>query len=417
MNRILPLVTLCAAADLSLATVEGLRREAYVWQRAWTTAVTNTVAIRAPSLDGLVVLQAEVTWTADPPRCARATLDYALLASLRHPVGLALRVGGFAETFAPGDAHTAYLATLAKTLVTEAGAQGLQPSELQLDFDCAESKLASYRVWLKAIRQAVAPLPVHFTALPSWLKRSEFKALAADADGFVLQVHSFEPPRSPDEPLTLCDPQQAMQAVRAASALGRPFRVALPTYGYRAAFTPKGEFLGLSAEGPVPHWPKTARVVEVRADPDALSQLVRHWTQHPVPHLEGLLWYRLPMPDDELNWRWPTLQAVQAGQAPSAAVRAVQRRPQPGLVEFELVNEGSGDASALPTLTIRWQGPGPLAADGLGRYEAVAIGPHHLRFDPAAGAQRLQAGERMAVGWIRFEANPELTVELDGARN
>jgi hypothetical protein len=65
-----------------------------------------------------------------------------------------------------------------------------------IDFDCAESKLDGYRVWVEAIQRRVAPLPVTITALPSWLNSRAFQRLAAVATNYVLQVHSVERPKS-----------------------------------------------------------------------------------------------------------------------------------------------------------------------------------------------------------------------------
>ena len=53
---------------------------------------------------------------------------------------------------------------IAASLVAEARTNHLNLSELQIDFDCAESKLDGYRVWLTAIQRRVAPLPVTITS-------------------------------------------------------------------------------------------------------------------------------------------------------------------------------------------------------------------------------------------------------------
>jgi hypothetical protein len=389
-----------------------LRHDAYVWQRAWTASVTNTVAQRAPSFGELIVLQAEVSWSGATPRCTHAEVDPALLASLTRPVGMALRIGSFPGPFREGDPQTTYLAALADRLVDEAEAHGLRPAELHLDFDCAESKLSGYRIWLKAIQQAVHPVPVCFTALPTWLKHREFKALAQHADGYVLQVHSFERPGNAGSDLTLCDPKKARRAVAQASALGVPFRVALPTYGYLTAFTPDGDFLGLSAEGPARGWPPSAQLTEVRSDPVAMSRLVQTWTQETPSGLTGIVWYRLPMPDDTLNWRWPTLEAVIHGVTPAADARVEVRRPQTGLVEFDLVNQGTADLAQPPEIEIGWHAQQALAMDGIQGYDLVRSGPTRARLEAVATAFRLCAGDRRCIGWIRFDADPELTAHV-----
>jgi len=54
-------------------------------------------------------------------------------------------------------------------LLAEAKTNQLKVRGLQIDFDCAESKLESYRVWIEALRQHISPAPLTITALPSWL--------------------------------------------------------------------------------------------------------------------------------------------------------------------------------------------------------------------------------------------------------
>ena len=79
-------------------------------------------------------------------------------------------------------------------------AAGLQPAELQIDFDCAESALDEYRIWLEAMKEMIHPIPLTLTVLPCWLKHSRsFGRLVSVVDSYVLQVHSFEPPQSEHE--------------------------------------------------------------------------------------------------------------------------------------------------------------------------------------------------------------------------
>jgi hypothetical protein len=227
---------------------------------------------------------------------------------------------------------------------------GLAPRELQIDFDCAESNLEGYRAWVETLRRKVAPVPVTITALPSWLGQSAFPRLAGAAGSYVLQVHSLDRPSRMDSSLTLCDPAAARRAVERAARLSVPFRVALPTYGYLMAFDTDGRLLGLSAEGPAKTWPASARIREVRADPIELARLVRGWTTNRPANLQGVIWYRLPVASDLLNWRWPTLAAIVALRSPRESFRAEPRRVEPGLVEISLVNDGELDISSrLPS--------------------------------------------------------------------
>jgi hypothetical protein len=66
---------------------------------------------------------------------------------------VALRVGTYAGPFDEHGEVAAPLADLAAALVKEAG----QPTELQIDFDCAAGKLDGYRNWVQATQYERGP--------------------------------------------------------------------------------------------------------------------------------------------------------------------------------------------------------------------------------------------------------------------
>jgi len=79
------------------------------------------------------------------------------------------------------------------------------------------------------------------TVLPSWLSRPEFRPLAAEVPGYVMQVHSLHLPDQPGQWAGLCDPVEILTAVDTAEALGIPFRLALPTYSCLVVFDDAGK--------------------------------------------------------------------------------------------------------------------------------------------------------------------------------
>jgi hypothetical protein len=390
--------------------------EAYVWQRRWGEETGRAVREHGPALARLVVLVAEVGWQGGRRQVARTALDHAALASTGKPVGLALRIGPYPGPSGPGDAPetTEFLAALAAGLLQEAAGCGLRTAELQVDFDCAASKLDGYRVWVEAIRDRIAPAPLTITVLPSWLDRRGFGRLVAAAAGFVLQVHSLERPAAPGAPLVLCDPASAARWVERAARFGAPFRVALPTYGYRVAFAADGKLLCLSAEGEEPLWPEGAAVREARADPAALAGLVALWTRDRPANLAAAIWYRLPVGSDVLNWRWTTLAAVMAGREPRRALAVEARRPERCLLEVDLVNGGEEDLALERAVSVRWKGASLLAGDVVSGMEWIDAGPGEVLLRPAAGPTRgrIFPGERRPVGWLRFREEADVEVEL-----
>ncbi len=407
---LLVLVLLMAGVPVSDA---ALPQEVYVWQRAWSEPVRRAVAEHGEVFARIDVLKAEVTWQGNKPRAVQVAVDYPSLVRTKRPIGLVLRIGPYSGSFSRTDPAIRFLADLSQRLLDEAREAGVTPNELQLDFDCASSKLDGYRAWVEVIRARVAPGPLVITALPAWLDQTGFQSLVRAADGYVLQVHSLERPKSFDAPFTLCDPAAARRAVSSAAQIGVPFRVALPTYGYTMAFDGHGGFVGLSAEGPAKSWPADAHLKEVRADPLQIGPLVLEWSSNAPPALKGLLWYRLPVPGDTLNWRWPTFSAMLESRIPRKGVQVEAHRVEPGLTEVGLVNNGELDISSRLAVKARWSGARLMACDGLRGFEMTDSRVSSVRFETGARPYRLPAGEQQVIGWLRLSEDREVQVEIE----
>jgi hypothetical protein len=409
-------LSLVVTATLAHGSESPLPHEAYVWQRVWNDPVIEAVTNRGAAFSNLVVLRAEIAWANGKPEVIPVRVDYSALKITHRPVGIALRIGGFAGPFTATDQTTAFLAQLATTLIVEARSNGIIASEFQIDFDCAASKLDGYRIWVETIRQRIAPMPLTITSLPSWLPEPAFKPLVEASDGYVLQVHSVERPKNIDAPFTLCDPAAARRAVEQAGKIGVPFRVALPTYGYLLAFDKAGRFIGLSAEGPNKSWPADVQVREVRADPLEMARLVQFFGTNRPPALRGIIWYRLPTIVDNFNWHWPTLSAIVASRFPRESLRGEARQIETGLVEINLVNDGELDLSSRLVVEVRWSRVGGarlVAADGLHGFNPLNAGPSSIQFQKQSQPGRIAAGENQTIGWLRFDRECEVQVEIN----
>jgi hypothetical protein len=389
-----------------------LRHEAYVWQRDWNDGVQAAVAEGAVRMDGLTLLAAEVEWRADRPEVLRFPLPYNRLTNSAPPIGLCLRIGAFRGPFRADDPTATLLCNLAAGLLDEARASGMRPAELQLDFDCAESTLDGYRLWLEAMKRRVAPIPVSITVLPSWLDRPAFQRLARSAGSYVLQVHSLRRPPNARDPFTICDPREAREAVERAASYGVPFQVALPTYGYRLDFAPDGKLAGIAADGTDDGNPRATQSREIRSDPIAMAGLVRAWMRDRPALMSGLIWYRLPVADDRRNWRWPTLARVMTGLTPRAHLRVEPRYPQAGLVELDLLNDGDADASLRFDLGVKWGNGILTAGDGLHGFELMRRESTRCELRSPEEADFLPPGERCTIGWLRLNTNTEVCGEI-----
>jgi len=395
-----------------LRSTRPLDADAYVWQRGRPAAVSEAVRAHARAFHALVVLAAEVSWKKNDggrtPQISRVALDWATLRDVPR-LGLALRINAYPGPFLRDDATTGALTSLARDTLAEAAANGVTVAELQIDFDAATAKLSGYRQWIDTLRATASPVPLTFTALPAWLRAKDFPPLARAADGYVLQVHSLARPNKAEERFTLCDPDAALAAVELAGHLNVPFRVALPTYGYTLTFDASGNFAALSAEGQHAALKPGFTVREVHAEPAELATLVNTLAPDHPAALTGIIWYRLPIAGDQLNWSWSTLAAVMQGHTPAPHLNA---RPAPkgdGLVELTLVNDGNGDFSGPVHLLTRWRQARRLGADALNGFAITAEDTTSLQF--AAAACPLPAGAQRVIGWLRL-SDPNISPDV-----
>lgn len=394
-----------------------LPHSAYIWQREWTDGLREALRQHQASIAEWAVLAAEVEFRSNAaPRVARVALDYASLQETKRPIGFVIRVAPWRGPFDHDRPETQFLIQLARDLLSDARRHGVEPTQLQLDFDAATRQLDDYRQWLNALRQAIAPTPFAFTTLPTWLDSPTFARLIQTADAYVLQVHSWEAPRAPNQPFTLCDPERAKRAIIKAAKLGRPFWVALPTYGYRAWFDAQNRLLGLSAEGPTLTASGNAKVREVRADPAALAGLVR-WLQTDRPaSVRGIIWYRLPLPEDRLSWNRRTWQTVMQGRTPEAKTDLSVEKTADGLVEIGFHAAGDADSMLDAPVTLTWRQARLLAADGLAGFTLERAAPDAARFlPPHPESPRLAPGQRLGIGWLRFNQLPEISIHVETA--
>lgn len=387
-----------------------LSYEAYVWQRDWTPAVQEAVR-EASDFARIIVLTAEVDLRGDLPRIFRIPLAPETLKASGRPVGAAVRVSSFPTRFADDPKRADAVRRVVRDVLAEARTKGIQLAEIQIDYDCPDSKLEDYRAFLSSLRAETGKTPLVITALPTWTgRRRDFHNLISTADGYVLQVHSVTQPKGRGTELVLCDPETARWWVEQVARFRKPFRVALPTYSYLLMFNTEGKLLGVSAEGSLFSVPEGARVRRIDSNPEDMAGLIQYWTRDRPAELAGVLWYRLPVEGDRMNWSGATLRAVMAGRTPRGEVSAAPREPEPGLVEIEIVNAGEAEAPSPATVRVRWKGSAPIAADGLSVYRLVKA-PGEIRLERSGGGA-LRPGERRTIAWLRFADRTEVSLEL-----
>ncbi len=391
-----------------------LPQRAYLWQRDWTPAVTESLGEIDRRMSGVVVLGAEILWRTEGPEARRASIDWAAMKRLQCKRALALRIAPFPGPFAVDDARIEFITTVVRSLGEDAAAQGVALEEFQIDFDCAQRNLAGYRLWLRRLRAAVPrPMRLVITTLPAWLAEAEFRSLVHEVDGFVLQVHSVPVQRANGD-AALFDPALARRWVAQAAKLGRPFSVALPTYRCVAGYDGAGKLLGVYMDSVPPKWPAGTTTLEFAAEADVIADAVRAWETARPPELAEIIWYRAPVASDTRNWRWPTLAAVMAGRRPRHELRVAQEGANP--MDLALENVGEAEELVTSSVTATWRGESLQASDALEGWRVVAEN-ERATFVPTQPARvRLAPGGRRSIGWLRFAQPTTIEVRVDNQR-
>lgn len=415
-NRLVPVLSGCAIIAASWAAwhmavhptgsqpdTGATTRAFYIWQRRWSTEVLEAVDRAAPHTGSFMVLAGEVDGRGENLATAHARPEWASLAEAGVPITLVFRADvslvARLENAAGRTAVAKYLTALAERRMAEASSAGVHVAGIQLDYDCPTSKLSRYAQLLDTLELDRKRIALSVTALPTWLESAAFRELVAGLDYYVLQVHSLEKPSTIDDGTVLCRTERIPGYLARANALPTPFYLALPTYGYELAYGRNGRFLGLAAEGPRPEWGADARTRVIMADPDALAKLAGQLEAAPPQHMRGIVWFRLSVESDRLNWPWPTMLAVMAGRVPEASLAAEIRRPQHGLYEVWIRNTGEGSPAESVEVRIACDRRGIQARDLLNGFAEASISATGFRL---LGPAPPPGGEILA-GWYRCQ--------------
>lgn len=396
--------TVAAAAPTERAAVSGkIPQRAYVWQRAWTPALCRGLRAHAHEFAAIDILVAELAFDATGAKTSTPTINWPVVREIGVPMAITVRIGPCRSSWASDAAETLTVIATCRAAIADAKSHGVDPIELQIDFDAATARLMDYAQLVRELRRQVVPPTLVITALPAWLDRPEFATLARLADAYVLQVHSLEKPASAAAAATLCDSDKSWAWIEKASRLGRPFRVALPAYGYRVGFTSTGEFIGLQAEGSAPTWPLGTVVRTLWADPVSMAALGHRLATETPRSCEAIVWFRFPSDEDELSWRWPTLAAVMTGSEPTPKLRLKAVPSADGTMELRLQNDGTADAPA-GAFRLSWPGAKLIAADGVNGWRIERAHAGAVVRPADLGVPAIRAGESFTIGWLRLDA-------------
>jgi hypothetical protein len=366
--------------------------DAYIWQRAWTPAVTQAMHDSADDIRVWRVLAAQTD------RVGRLQVfhpDRKALQSGNKPVMLVVRIDG---QLAQWDEATLLADT--KALWHAWQGSGVRVVGLEIDHDCGTARLAQYATYLSDLRPSLNGVILSITALPAWLHSADLAAVLAQVDESVLQVHAVRDPRA-----GLFDAKLALQwAADYAKRSDKPFRIALPNYGSRVSWDDNGRLASVQSEANVLDNGDDSR--ELLAMPAQIADFLTQLRRDAPPHLAGIVWFRLPTAQDTRAWSMATWLAVLRDQPlRSALVATTQLGPTPGTLDVLLRNPGELDAPLPAQVTLPSR---CTLADGVNGYALRAS--HDTMSLQRLQPGLLQAHRQRIIGWARCGATG---VELD----
>jgi hypothetical protein len=379
--RIATLVFLCVSLASCARDVAPLSQEVYVWQRVWSAANGEALQQSRTLFSGLRVLAAQVH-----PRegMVRARVDLEALRGDARPVVAVLRIDGEWT-----DVNVADVIALAATVIREWSAAGIALRGIEIDYDCASSKLAAYTNLLRELRATLpAHLPLSITVLPTWIGSDSLRELLSTTDQVVLQVHAVDAVSR-----GLFDASRAETWIDAFAKISPvPYSVSLPTYGAALIEQGAGKTL-VEHETSLSH---SGNRVEISADPRLLARFANALAASPRRGLVGLVWFRLPTANDRRAWSLRTLASV-VRNAPLESRFDVQLLPAGAAYDVEVRNAGNLDG-AMPSVVVI-NSAGCEQGDALADYTLEKNGAA-WRFSRTI-ERRLVAGTERVIGWLR----------------
>lgn len=399
------LISLLCGCHRQKRPVGPLPSEAFVWQRVWAPAVSQAVR-ESNWLNGLHLLAAEVSFRETQLHVREIEPDWSSLRSTHKPVGLVVRIHASAASTGWDDRALEDLRTVLTKQCQRFTDERVSIREAILDYDCPSARLVDYTRLLRRLKPLFPKLGICITALPSWLELKSARELLEESPGYVLQVHSLHLPSDNDSMMSLMDVGEAKRAVTRAGNIGVPFRVALATYSCVVLFDESGRVKEVYGEdAPSSLTLSGERRAILDSDAFATAALVKEWNANPPVAMQALVWYRLPVAGDRLNWPAELLPKVATGaDLKREWIGSLQSQPE-GYANIVLNQSGEAPDDLPREILVEWQDGMVLAADGLQGYKVISQSAGQLRLGlvhPERFA-RVASGQSRVAGWLRFE--------------
>lgn len=367
------------------------QQHVYIWQRVWRPAHAEALQQSQPDFSQLRVLSLQFHLSNNGPSWTFAAPDWTLLARDLRPITLVLRLDGQLSQLP----DAAMVWQQLQPQVEAAQQAGVNLAAIEVDYDAARAALAPYRQWLQALRQQLpASLSLQITALPDWLRSKDYPALCQVADQLTLQLHSVLSPAQ-----GLFDSNKAkLWTQSAATTTPCPLFLALPAYHSALITTSDGGRVESETMLPI-----AGERQALLSRPEAVADFLSWLRTQSLPQVQGIVWFRLPLADDQRSWPFITLQALVRGEA-LAANLLTEVVPDQGRFDITLRNSGSLSAPLPDNLSFR--GLQCLGGDAQHGYQWQQQGADwYLLRQPAraAVAPELAPAQRLTIAWLRCQ--------------
>ncbi|WP_306523445.1 DUF3142 domain-containing protein [Rheinheimera sp.] len=387
-----------AAPPLQQKLKQQFQQELYIWQRVWTDEHQQALEQSRPHFSVLRILALQYMATAQGPLWHQADVNLALLKKDGRPVTLVLRLDGQIPKL-PLQSLTEKLQPIL-ALYQQAG---IQLAGIEIDYDCARSQLAAYRLWLTKFRAALPKdIPVSMTALPDWLQSAEFGPLTAQVSQVTMQLHAV---LSPEQGLFA--PELAKKwAIAAAAQSQSPLYFALPAYHSALITAASNKKTAQSSTAVQQYWVESEVPLdikgerrELRVDPLLVQQWLFWLQQQQFARVKGIVWFRLPLPSDQRSWAYATLAAVASGQPLKADLRLRLQKTPTG---FDLIAENYGNLALLFATPIRLKAHNCTGADALAGF-ALSQQQQEYQLAPTTAVQPLAVNSTRTLAWFNCQ--------------
>lgn len=283
--------------------------QVYLWRQSYDEDTGKSLEIAARHFEAVNFLQAKISFGGgNKPRLALISINADYLRGLKVKKIACIRISGLSASEKEYAALAPKISKIVRFCAFKA-AESIGIDEIQIDFDCPESKLGFYALWLEEIR-AVLPknLFLSITAVPSQMNAKNFEKALKYCDYFTLQIHNIA---NYGGGLEIFDFENALSEIRRADKFGKKFMVALPTYSHFVEIGENGKlskvlsenFAGVSERA-------SLRTKKISSNPLEVEKLSLSIKELELKNFCGEIYFRLPCGNEISNWSLETLLSL-----------------------------------------------------------------------------------------------------------